>query len=270
MTHMPSPLGAPSPRRPRLPRALSLVREPSPEEVGAPIDWSAWYLTDEDDVGQSPEQDHVVATVGSALEERWRELGRTEWIGRDAFFAWVKDHPLVRVSPDVYTLAVRPPQPLPRSFQTWLPGHTPPVFALEVVSDEWKKDYDDGPQKYALLGAKELVIFDADAARGRTRGKRVALQVFRREEDGSFVQVYRGAGPVFAETIETWLVVRATDDPAWMLRLARDPLGTDPVPTSSERAVSESRRADDEKRRADDEKRRADALAAELDALRRR
>ncbi len=292
MPNMSSALRTPALPAARPPRALSLVRDPLPEEIGAPIDWSAWHLTDEDDVGQSPEQDHVVRTVASALEERFRELRRDEqWIGVDAFFAWVREAPLVRVSPDVYTLAAHPGEPLPKSFQTGLPGRTPPIFALEIVSDEWKEDYDDGPQKYALLGASELVVFDADAARGDARPPRVPFQVFRRTADGAFVQAHRGAGPVRAETIDSWLVATATHDTNRLLRLARDAAGADLVPTSRERADAEAQRADDgnrradeekrradeekrradeEKRRADEEKHRADALAAELDALRNR
>lgn len=44
-----SPVRAP---RGRLPRAL-VVRDLSPNESAAPVDWSVWYLTDEEDVGES-------------------------------------------------------------------------------------------------------------------------------------------------------------------------------------------------------------------------
>ena len=254
-----SPLSAPAAALRRPPRALTLVRDPRPEEIGATIDWSAWHLEQEDDVGQSFEQDKVVQTVCSSLRVRLAELGRAEtWVGVDVFFAWVAEAPLVRVSPDVFTLPGPAPDPLPRMAQTWLPGQLPPVFALEVVSDDWKKDYEDAPAKYALLGVEELVIFDADAARGDARLPRVPLQVFRRDRDGAFVRVYRGPGPARAETIDAWLVARPTKDPTRMLRLARDAGGQDEIPTEGEGMEAQARRADDEKQRADDEKQRAD------------
>ena len=85
-------------------------------------------------------------------------------------------------------------------WQTWLPGHRPPRWAVEIVSDDWKKDYEDNPLKYAQLGARELVIFDPDAAlTSDRRGVRVPLQVYRRDADGAFVRVYRGEGPARSE-----------------------------------------------------------------------
>jgi len=254
----PAPVAAARP-----PRALALVREPRPEEIGAPIDWSAWRLAWEDDVGQSPEQDVISRTFESALEQWLDERGRAgSWVGRDAFFAWLEHEPLVRVSPDVYTLALPPPTPLPRMFETWRPGQTPPVFALEVVSDDWKKDYDTGPAKYALLGARELVIFDADALRGPTRPGRVPLQIFRREDDGAFVRTYAGPGPARAETLGAWLVTTASGDPSRLLRLSRDAAGEDLVPTAAERVSMERRRADEQARRADELERELAALRA--------
>jgi hypothetical protein len=265
MTTMPREIArAPARRALRPPRALSLVREPAPEEVGAAIDWTPWHLEWDDDVGQSFEHCDVVETVSSSLRVRLAELGKHEtYAGVDVFFAWVEEAPLVRVSPDVFTLPGGRPEPMPRMVETWRPGHRPPVFALEVVSDDWRKDYEDAPAKYALLGAEELVIFDADAARGEARLPRVPLQVFRRDRDGAFVCVHRGPGPARAETIDSWLCARATKDPTQLLRIARDPAGTDIVPTEGEDRLAERQRADAERQRADE-------LAAEVARLRAR
>jgi hypothetical protein len=127
--------------------------------------WAAWYLTDEDDVGESTEQGIIVRLLLAALAELARERGwARSLVAGDQFFAWVEAHPLVRVSPDVYVLDDPPPPPYPAMWQTWRPGHAPPRFAVEVVSDDWKKDYRDAPRKYDQLGARELVIFDPDAA----------------------------------------------------------------------------------------------------------
>ena len=249
-------------RRPmRPPRVLTLVRDPDPEEVGAAIDWSGWYLFEEDDVGQSPEQDDVVNELASALCEHLLPTGDPSVrVGRDAFFAWIRDEPNVRVSPDVYVLDDPPPPPWPKMWETWRAGHRAPRFALEVVSDDWREDYEESPAKYALLGATELVIFDPPAARGAVRAPRVPITVYRREDDGSFVRTYAGDGPARLESIGAWAVARPEGGVGW-LRLARDAEGNDIVPTASERAEREARRAEQEAQRAEREAQRAEREA---------
>lgn len=224
-----------SPRRGRKPGAF-VVRGLAPEDARAPIDWSAWYLTDEEDMGESAEQGEMIrlllSTLGVLAAERaWGNV----YLGADQFFAWLREEPMVRVSPDVYLVDEPPSPPLPKSWQTWQAGHKPPRWAVEIVSDDWKKDYDDAPPKYAQLGTRELVIFDPEAARGgEGRGGRVALQVYRRDDDGAFVQVYRGEGPAEAEEISAFLVVQRVGETV-RLRVARDAQGLDLVPTAEER-----------------------------------
>lgn len=221
----------------RKPRAL-VVRDPGPNESAGLVDWSAWYLRDEDDVGESVEQSSILQLLLSALgqlavERGWKNL---LWSG-DNYFAWVREEPLVRVSPDAYLLDDPPPPPRPRSWQTWLPGHRPPRWAVEVVSEDWKKDYEDNPPKYAQLGAKELVIFDPEATAGDDERVRVPLQVYRRGPDGAFVLAYRGDGPAFSEEIAAYLAV-VEEEGAPRLRITRDAEGKDWVPTAEERALA--------------------------------
>lgn len=222
-------------RRRRKPGAF-VVRDLAPEDARAPIDWSAWYLTDETDMGESAEQGEIIRLLLSTLgvlgaERRWNHV----YLGADQFFAWLREEPMVRVSPDIYLLDDPPSPPLPKSWQTWQAGHKPPRWAVEIVSDDWKKDYDDAPLKYAQLGTRELVIFDPEAARGgELRGTRVALQVYRRGDDGAFVQVYRGDGPAPSEQIGAFLVVQRVGETV-RLRVARDAQGDDRVPTAEER-----------------------------------
>ncbi|MBI2891940.1 MAG: Uma2 family endonuclease [Deltaproteobacteria bacterium] len=234
---------SPAPRRPR---ALAVVRDPRPDEIDAPIDWSSWYLTDEEDVGESNEQSQIISVLRSVLEQLCRERGwGATYIGSDQFFAWVPGEPLVRVSPDVYLLDDPPPPPLPASWQTWRQGHRPPRFAVEVVSgddehpDRWRKDYEEAPEKYAQLGAAELVIFDPEAAAGRARDDhdRVALQIYRRQADGAFVRAHSGRGPAESHELGAWLVV-VLEGPVARLRVARDAGGRDLVPTATEEVAS--------------------------------
>jgi Uma2 family endonuclease len=254
----------PDVRRRRAPRSLNVVWDPEPEEIGAEVDWSSWYLTDEEDMGEGGEQEQIIWALKSALLELARERGwERVHIGADQFFAWMPSEPLVRVSPDVYLLDDPPKRPFPPSWQTWLPGHRPPRLAVEIVSgDSWKKDYRENPPKYAQLGATELVIFDPEAATGcASTEERIPLQVFRREADGGFVRAFHGAEPARSEVLDAWLVVRQEGDTAW-LAVALDPQGHNLVST-----LEEARDEEHARRRAAEE--RAATLEEELDRLRR-
>ncbi len=130
----------------RPPSTLQLVRDPDPAFVAARIDWSSWYLSEEEDLGQSPEQGLILDVLYSSLRVHFRQQGRDErTIGKDNFFQWVRGEPKVQVSPDLYVLPVPPPSPLPRCFRTFEPGHEAPLLAVEIVSTDWRKDYHDKP-----------------------------------------------------------------------------------------------------------------------------
>ena len=234
-----------------------------PEAAGVPVDWSSWYLTDEEDMGESAEQGEIIRTMLSTLGVWARERGWPRiYCGGDQFFAWVPSQPLVRVSPDIYLIEVDEPlaSSLPDSWQTWLPGHRPPHFAVEVVSRDRKKDYEDAPLKYALLGVQELVIFDPGVVPRAERSERVLLQLYRRNAAGALLRVYAGPGPVHSIELDAYLVVRRDEGPV-RLRIARDAAGQDLVPTETERGDAEAQRADAEAQRADAEAQRADAEA---------
>ncbi len=257
-------------------RRQALV-DPAPAAGGPPVDWSDWYLIDEEDMGEGGEQLLIIRALVSCLAELARERGwRDVFIGADQFFAWVEHEPLVRVSPDIYLLDYIPKRPLPASWQTWLPGHRPPTLALEIVSDEgWAKDYRENPAKYAQLGAQELVIFDPEAALGRKRkSERVALQVYRWEEQ-AFVRAYQGAGPAYCRELDAWLSVQR-EEAAASLGIARDAAGQDLVASTeqvrdqaeqardqAEHALSRERAARDEERI---ERERVERLLAEARA----
>jgi len=220
-----------------------VVRDPRPEDIGAPIDWSSWYLSDEDDMGEGTEQSEIIDILRSVLRELASERSWSGvYVGSDQFFAWIPEEPQVRISPDVYLLDDPPPPPGPASWQTWREGHRAPRFAVEIVSgdeqhpERWRKDYDQAPQKYAQLGTRELVIFDPMAALGQARDpQRVALQCYRREADGGFVRVYSGAGPFESFELEAFLVVAThAKGSVARLRVSRDREGHDRVPTAAE------------------------------------
>lgn len=214
------------------------------------VDWSAWVLADEDDMGEGFEQGEIIRMLLSTLDVLADERGWTDrlWAG-DQFFAWLPEHPLVRVSPDVYVLDHPPPPPRPPSWQTWLPGHRPPVLAVEIVSNDWRKDYELAPMKYWQLGCPELVIFDPDAATGNAGAERFALQVYRKAEDGAYVRVHAGASPAWSSAIDV-AFVSVCVGPVARLRLARDRDGRDLLPT-----LDEARHAEADARHAEAEAR---------------
>jgi Uma2 family endonuclease len=249
---------------------LSVVRSPAPEDLATTIDWSAWYLTDEDDMGQSPEQSAIVNVFLGALKVRAEELGWNEaYVDFDQFFGWVPSEPLVRISPDAFVLRDPPPFPLPASWQVWRHGHHAPTFALEVVSQDWRKDYHEIPQKYAHLGVEELVIYDPAAADRQTRvEERVPIQLYWRAPDGLFVCRYTGEGPVESSVLGVHLVIVRTE--TWsFLRLAYDPEGRHLVPTEVERAENArdeaARQRDEAARQRDEATRQRDEAARQRD-----
>jgi Uma2 family endonuclease len=220
----------------------AVLRDLPPEEMVPEVDWSLWYL-DEDDMVESWEQGAIIRTLLSSLEELARlKAWRKVLFGADNYFAWLPDEPRVRVSPDVYLVDDPPEPPIPAGWQTWLPGHHPPRWAVEIVSSDWKKDYEEAPAKYAQLGCRELILFDPDVARAAVSGKsRVALTAYRRGQDGLFVQTYSGTGPVFSAELDAWLGVRL-EGPVARLRFFLDEACKQLVPTEGEaRAVAEQR-----------------------------
>jgi Uma2 family endonuclease len=226
---------SPAGLRGRKPGAF-VVRDPTPDEAGAPIDWSAWYLPDEEDMGEGADQGEIIRVLLSSLAQLAAERGWPPvYLGADQFFAWVREEPLVRVSPDVYLVDDPPLPPMPKMWSTWLPGHKAPRWAVEIVSEDWKKDYEEGPPKYAQLGARELVIFDPEVAlNADTRGVRVPLQVYRRGADGAFVRVYCGDGPAPSAEIGAALAWQREGNTV-RLRIARDAAGSSIVLTAEER-----------------------------------
>ena len=180
-------------------------------------------------MGESVLQNLIIRCLVSSLEEWARAQGlRDIFIGADQFFAWVENHPMVRVSPDVYLLR-NPPDPLPASFQTWRPDHRAPDVAFEVVSQDWRKDYLEGPEKYAQLGCPELWIFDplADGP------ERVALQNYLRQDDGAFVRVAYGGSPLYSPELDLWVVPIGTG-PNARLRLSPTASADILLPTTEE------------------------------------
>ncbi|MGI5863043.1 MAG: Uma2 family endonuclease [Myxococcales bacterium] len=234
-------------------------------------------------VAESMEQGEIIAVLRSSLERLARQRGWEHvYVGANNYFAWAPERPREWVAPDVY-VASAPPKPRPKIWKTWLPGHSPPHWALEIVSVDWKKDYDQDPAKYEELGTRELVLFDPDAAKGRTHtARRFPLTIYRRTAEGRLAVSYQGPGPAFSEELGIWLFPTSNDYQP-LLRLSEDEAGTKIVLTTAEAEEAEhagrvAERAAREAERAAWEAERAEKVAAqealakakaELDKLKR-
>ena len=232
--------------------------------------WSErWVL--EDDVTMPESSEHEAAiTVLKEILRAWVERTRRDAVVyANLAVRWDEEHPTVGVDPDVCVVEPAPPEPKLQSLLIWDPGHCPPRIAIEVVSRKTaKKDYTEGPAKYAACGAGELWVFDPERRGRGWMGGPWTLQVWRRSEEGTFRQVFAGKAPAYSEALGAWLVVT---DHGTRLRIADDEAGERLWLTAREaeraRAEAESARAEAERVRAEAERVRADAESARADAL---
>lgn len=211
----------------------------------------------------------VIAEALRPLIARWLKARRVRaFTGADQFLYWAEGDPTRRVAPDVYVLPKVDPGAVPASWRLWEVG--PPSFALEVVSRDVGKDYEDAPAEYAAMGAKELVIFDPGATpRSRTR---VRWQVYRRLARRGFVRVAQTMDDrVESSALGCWLVAVGGGRDVH-LRLGTGVGGAELFPTEAEeeRAAKEQERAAREQERARAEQERARAEAAETEVARLR
>lgn len=176
---------------------------------------------------------------------------------------WDRDNPSFGVDPDIALIEPAPPGAgALSSLRTWVEGHVPPRFAVEVVSaTNPNKDYEAAPAKYGALGAGELVIFDPQCfGPAGTDGPHV-LQVWRRTGDRpAMVRVYAGDGPAFSTQLNAWLV----PVPEGKLRIADDERGRSLWPTEAETEAEARKHEADARRQAEDTLRRAIADVCEL------
>jgi hypothetical protein len=192
------------------------------------------------------------------------ESGVKALVGGNQYIYWEQYAPTKSVAPDVYVLPGVSPKRSVKSWKVWEEDGVVPSFALEVVSDDPRKDYRIAPQRYEELGVDELVIFDPDAD-ARREGFR--WQVFRRLKRRGFVRIETtNADRIASRVLRCWLrEVGSGED--LRVRLATGPTGDVlvPLPEEAERAAKEAERAARERAEREVEK-----LRAEIARLRKR
>jgi len=172
-------------------------------------------------------------------------------VGADQFLYFKDGDPTQRVAPDVYVLPGVPQSRIAPSWKLWEIG-VAPSFCFEIVSSDVVKDYEDTPALLGGLGARELIVFDPEAA---GRKARVRWQVFRARASG-FQRVERSdADRVRSAQLGCFLRVvgRGAEQ---RVRIATGPKGEVLYPTMEE--IAEAERAEKERERAEKERERAE------------
>ncbi len=218
-----------------------------------------------DNMGESVLQIDVNSLLRGLLQDYFAATGRRCFVGSNQFAYYERGNPRACVSPDVYVIDDEDAsQRELRSWKLWEHGGKAPTLALEVVSDEYRKDYaDELVARYQALGVRELIRYDPEP-RGRTRR---TLSHFVREATGKLVERLCSAERVYCSSYDLWLVQQAD----LSLRIGLGPEGAALWPTQAEARAreAEARAREAEARRAAEvELVRVQAELAELRAAR--
>lgn len=224
----------------------------------------AWILP-EGTVPESVPHDAAAHRLKILLEVWASRLGRPCVVPRNLALRWLESSPRIGIDPDVCVLDPPPPEVDElSSLCLWRPGHVPPAICFEIVSrNHPHKDYAELQDRYALVGTRELVVFDPWLAGPRALGGPVLLQLWRRDPVGVLERVHGGNGPVASEVLGAWLLPTPTT-----LEIADDRDGTRRWPTwdeiaVTERTAAEHERAEKERERAEKERERAARMELE-------
>ncbi|WP_434420494.1 Uma2 family endonuclease [Nannocystis pusilla] len=215
------------------------------------------YYPVSDDMGESGLQLFVTRLLMGLLEDYFAALERAAFVGCNQFFYYKQGDPRSVVAPDLYVIdgvSLHPTEL--KSWKTWEHDGKAPTLALEIVSDEYQKDYSDRLlERYQDLGVRELVRYDPVHL---TRRKRELFAHFVRDERGQLVRRPNIGDRIQLVSYDLWLVRGAHDE----LRLGLGPKGESLWPTAQERIAQASERAAADAERAAAEAARADAEAA--------
>lgn len=240
------------------PDALPTARGYAGEDRGAePVkDEDGVHYPVCDNMGESVLQNDVNSLLRGLLQDYFAATGRRCFVGSNQFAYYERGNPRACVSPDVYVIDEEAAsQRELRSWKVWEHGGKAPTLALEVVSDEYQKDYaDELVARYQALGVKELFRYDPEP-RGCVRR---TLSHFVREATGKLVERVCPPDRVYCSSYDLWLVQQAN----LSLRVGLGPEGAALWPTQAEARAREA----EARRAAEEELARARAELAELRA----
>ncbi len=221
----------------------------------------AWVIPEEGPVPESTTHDAAVQRLKMLLDAWVTRTKRLARITRNLAIRWLESAPTVGIDPDVAVIEPCPKEAHLRSLRTWKPGHVAPRLCFEVVSENHPyKDYAGIQDRYAAMGARELIVFDPLLVGPRALGGPVALQVWRRDSSGALERVHFGGPPAYSVELGAWLHSNGN-----LLDIADDKEGLARWQTGEERerAEKERERAEKERERAEKEEGRQALAAAE-------
>jgi Uma2 family endonuclease len=215
-----------------------------------------WTLSEEP-VPESAWHDACLELLKALLVAWVRRTGHDAAVYRNLAVRVRQDQPKVGFDPDLCVVEPIPPEADDLdSLLLWRPEHRTPLLVIEVVAPHHPyKDYAETPEKCAALGVSELVVFDPKLAGPRAGGGPHLIQLWRRQQDASFVRIHAASSPVFSPLLGAfWQPI----DERRRLGISDDREGTRPWLTAeqTERAAK------------DDALRRVAELEAELTARR--
>jgi Uma2 family endonuclease len=209
------------------------VSTAAPRELSPAADPTVYPV--KDDVGEDWLQ-RFISELLRPLIERWlAERGRPMFVGANQYLYWKQFDPHESVSPDVYVLPGAEPYARMGAWLVWKTGLVP-TFALEVVSDDVRKDYLRSPPRYDRLGVKELVVFDPDWEESRDRYR---FQVFRRPKGHGLIRVEATNADRVRSRVLGCHLRSVGEGPHVRLRVASGPNGDTLFPTDAELARAE-------------------------------
>jgi Uma2 family endonuclease len=234
--------------------ALDTYEDPEAYEDGV-------YYPVSDDMGESGLQNLINFTLLLLLRDYFAAQGRAVLVGSDQFFYYRRGDPGAVVSPDVYLIDDETTEQQDiKSWKVWQRGKVPDL-ALEIVSDEYRKDYADVLlERYEALGVRELVRYDPEHA-GHKHRQLLSHWV----RDGHrLVPRPTLHDRIRCVSFDLWLVLH----PDRTMRLGLGPHGATLWPTPAERARHEAERARHEADRARQAEAEVQRLRDELTRLR--
>ncbi|HET9959137.1 MAG TPA: Uma2 family endonuclease [Polyangiaceae bacterium] len=237
--------------------SFELMRTPPP----TPDDPTVYPV--EEPVGEEILQCWMLEVLRPLIERWLAERGTPCFVGSDQFIYFEKGQVSQRIAPDIYVLPGVPQDLDIPSWKIWESG-IHPSFALEICSQDWRKDYEMAPRLHHQIGTEELIVVDPDYLK-RREGYR--LQRFERTSRGLELQERTQADRVRSRVLGCFVRLVGTERPRQRVRLALDPDGDILFPTHAE---AERQRAEEQRKSADAERQRAEAAlarVAELEAL---
>ena len=243
------------------------------------------YYPEEEHLGEDVVQSLIVESFRPLLQRYMDERKVAAFVGADQMIYYTQYDASACVSPDVYVMPGtwgigEDMEGRIGSWKKWECGVVP-LFALEIMSSENKKQKDDrkSPARHDTLGTKELIVLDPYADKSFRMRRRTRFRIFRRNFRGDLVLVEQTNDTViWSEALDAHLRVVGHGN-LQKLRIATGPNGETLFPTKDEelaqlaereaqRASLEAQRASLEAQRADQQARRAAEAEAELAQLR--